>query len=819
LLLAAGSVYVFKDKIIGASITEINKYLNTKVDINPEIDLSIFDKFPQVAIGFKDVKIYESTPGSKNLLGKADRLFLTFDFWNILEGRYIINKLYLENGEFNLRVYKDGENNYTILKKDSTRTGKGNGGLDLTDVNIRNVLVKYRNESNEQYYEVLSHELRAEFAMRDDRYLIKLTGPQLINTIQIHGGEYFKGKEIMISSDLEYDDNEKKLTILPTTVSVEKSDFKVEGMYAYKEVNLVDIKIGNSKGDIHTLLSLIPKKFYEKFSSYRSEGDIYFNAFIKGRISETENASVEVMFGCKKASFYHPDLHKKITDANFSGIFSNGEKRNNSTTSLKLENIRFDFDERMIQGNFLYRNLENPYVAFDLTGTVNANSLLGFYKIPAIKSAAGIIDFDIEFKGALDDLKTREGHNRIETVGEISIKDLSCVPEEGSYKLEKANGTFLFNKNDIAITDFTTTIGRSDFNVNGMLKNLIGAMLLENGRMLADLQVQCKRVDVEELLSFRTSSEEEESEDVEAKPKGKFPFLEKYIIAVDVDINEIVYKNVRMNRFRGSLSFDQPLMKAENLSFRIADGELKLTSLVNFESSQKIETTIRAGLSGIKIDSLFYMFDNFGQDFITSHNLKGEFMGNVDMAFNWRETGEINTSSIVANIDGSILKGELNDFEPMQNLSRFIEAKELEHIVFSELKNKVFIENKKISFPEMQIISNVSDISISGTHTFDNFMDYKLSIPLKNLKKPKVDKDASFGAIEEDNKKGSTLFLTIKGTADDYKIGYDTKRTKTKIQEDLKKEKQEFKNIFKKKEEDVQQTVKPKQDEFFDFDD
>jgi hypothetical protein len=212
------------------------------------------------------------------------------------------------------------------------------------------------------------------------------------------------------------------------------------------------------------------------------------------------------------------------------------------------------------------------------------------------------------------------------------------------------------------------------------------------------------------------------------------------------------------------------------------------------------------------------MFDNFGQNFITHKNLKGEFTGQVEMAFNWNKQGEIDTKSLVANIDGSILKGELNDFEPMQNLSRFIQAKELEHIIFSELKNKVFIENRKISFPEMQIVSNVSDIAFSGTHSFDNEMDYKLCVPLKNLKKPKVDKDAAFGAIEEDNKRGSTLFLTIKGTADNYKIAYDTKRTKAKIQEDLKKEKQEFKNLFKKKEEQVQQTVKPNTQEFFDFD-
>lgn len=286
---------------------------------------------------------------------------------------------------------------------------------------------------------------------------------------------------------------------------------------------------------------------------------------------------------------------------------------------------------------------------------------------------------------------------------------------------------------------------------------------------------------------------------------------------IDLDLKSIAYKKVHMEKFNGALSFDQPYLRADNINFSMAGGSLKLNSFTNFDSEQKIETTIRSELKTLNIDSLLFMFDNFGQNFITYKNLKGEFSGTVETALNWKSNGEIDQQSIVANIDGQVLKGELNEFEPMQNLARFIDAEELAHIKFSEIKNKVFIENRKISFPEMQILSNVSDISISGTHTFDNEMDYKLRIPLKNLKRPKVDKDASFGAIEEDLRNGSTLFLTIKGKSDSYKIGYDTKRTKGKIQENLQKEKKELKELFKKKEEDIKPTVKPNQEEFFDW--
>jgi hypothetical protein len=815
LIVATGLVYIFKDRIIRASITEINKHLNTKVDPDPKIELSLFDKFPQVALGFKNVKIYESTPGSTNLLGKVNELYLTFNFWNIVDGKYVINKVYLENGNFNLRVYKNGENNYTILKKDTTSKGTGNSGIDLSEIYIKNILVSYLNESNEQYYQVQSHELKAGFSVRNNKYFIQLSGPQLVKTIKIHDSEYFKEKEIFITSDMEYDDTEKKFTVLPTFIKVEQSEFKVVGNYAFKDTNIVDIKIDNDKGDIQTLLSLIPKKYYERFSSYKSEGKIYFHATVKGIITDTKNAAVNVKFGFKETSFYHPDLKKKILDANLYGSFTNGERRDAISSELRLENIRFDFDEKMVQGNFLYRNFNDPYIAFDMTGTVNTKSVLDFYEIPEIQSATGIVDFDIDFKGKLNDLKSREGHGRIETTGEITFKDLNCVPKDKNFKLDKLNGTLIFNKNDIAISDFTAKVGKSDFRINGLLKNLFGALLLENGRLLADVEIQSNLLDVEELLSYQTTKAGNNPE--HPTKKEKFPFLEKYILRVNVDLKKILYKKVHMNNFRGSMNFEQPFMKTDNVVFEIAGGEIKINSLLNFESEDKIETTIRTNLKAINIDSLFFMFDNFGQNFITYKNLRGEFSGTVETALNWNRKGEINTKSIVASIDGSILNGELNEFEPMQNLARYINAQELARIRFSEIKNKVFIENRKISFPEMQILSNVSDISISGTHTFDNEMDYKLAVPLKNLKKPKIDKDAAFGAIEEDTKKGSTLFLTIKGNANDYKIAYDTRRTKTKIKEDLKKEKKEFLKIFKKKEEEVQQIVTPKPQEFFDF--
>jgi hypothetical protein len=152
----------------------------------------------------------------------------------------------------------------------------------------------------------------------------------------------------------------------------------------------------------------------------------------------------------------------------------------------------------------------------------------------------------------------------------------------------------------------------------------------------------------------------------------------------------------------------------------------------------------------------------------------------------------------------------------MQKLSKFINEQELANIRFSEMKNNIRISNRTVYIPEMEIRSNVSNISVRGTHTFDQVMDYRLKIPTYNLSRKRA-----VALIDEE--KTSNLFLSIKGTADDYKIAYDQEAVKEKIKEDIKAEKQELKSLFKgkKAQPDASETSKKKpaeaKEEFFDW--
>src|SRR5690606_22496498 len=117
--------------------------------------------------------------------------------------------------------------------------------------------------------------------------------------------------------------------------------------------------------------------------------------------------------------------------------------------------------------------------------------------------------------------------------------------------------------------------------------------------------------------------------------------------------------------------------------------------------------------------------------------------------------------------------------------------------------------------PQMRVRSNVTDIDISGTHRFDQRIEYRVATPLLRRK---IDDPEALLAVEDDPRTGPRLFLKITGTTDDYKVQYDTEAVRKKIASDLKKEVQELKDAFKSKGKQKEKELELSKDDYFDWD-
>jgi hypothetical protein len=146
----------------------------------------------------------------------------------------------------------------------------------------------------------------------------------------------------------------------------------------------------------------------------------------------------------------------------------------------------------------------------------------------------------------------------------------------------------------------------------------------------------------------------------------------------------------------------------------------------------------------------------------------------------------------------TIENGELNNFEPMLALSKYVKGADFKNIKFSTLKNTIEIKNRAIVIPTMEIKSSVMDLTLSGTHTFDNIVDYHFQLYLSQILGKKVkDMNTEFGTIDDDGLGRIRIYLSMKGPVSSPKITYDKKGFEQNLEKEIIQEKQNFKSIIK----------------------
>lgn len=277
------------------------------------------------------------------------------------------------------------------------------------------------------------------------------------------------------------------------------------------------------------------------------------------------------------------------------------------------------------------------------------------------------------------------------------------------------------------------------------------------------------------------------------------------------------YKKFHPSQITGNLLIKNQMAVARNINFNAMGGSLSLDGIADAKNNKAIDVMSSFKVKGIEVDSAFYVFDNFLQTFIQDKHLKGQAFADVELEMTLNEKLKLFQETLKANISTTIKNGELNNFEPLHKLDRYLDDSGLNRLRFADLKNDIHIENKTIYIPQMEVSSNVTNLQISGTHTFDQFINYRVIAPIRSKKK--IDPDEAFGAIEDDNTGQTKIFLKIVGTTDNYRIVYDKDAVKKKIVSDLKKEVIELKDAFKLKGKKKKKELELEADEYFEWSD
>ncbi len=832
--LFAGWLYLNTDTIKNAIIGKLNQHLDAPVAVK-QIELGWWEHFPHISLTFRQVVIMGSGRHGRDTLARAESIYFTLNAWHAFQGKYELKTAGMEEARIRMVNYPDGSHNWDILKKDTSRkSASGKPGQDpaFAIKVFKGKAIRYIYQDSGRsgtYFAMRTDKLKAAFAYQHKTTAVDLALEGYLKDLSSNGSAILQELPVALSTGLTIS-KEKGIQVAPSKIDLGKAGFEAQGNISITQTGNYDFTIEGRQTTLAHLGVLMPASARKALDSYQSSGQVRFSTRIYKNKARLRYPSIQAKFTCRNAAFRHDSLNLRFSSLNLDGGFTLVEGNTLAGSTLNLSHIGGSLNGQPLSGRLLLQNLNDPTIS----GRLKAVAPLAMFE--ASLRQAGLVAPQGTIAADINILPSNFGKNqKIAATGTLDLRDLGFDAGAKRLAFRGWQGRLDISQGAVSAEGLSGRIGRSDFRVDGHFENLLGYLRGIKPQLGVEASITCGLIDLDELLGGNSAPTAIPVSTSSTKKANVIEEEYRFTIAQHLRLNASIhaglvrFRRAHVRNFQGNITVADKVLGLEGITFHLGGGRAAIDGTLDARTAGSIANRYRFQLSGIRIDSALYALENFDQGYLRSDNIRGRVDARGTLSFQMSDRLDVDSRTAEAETDIEITQGALTNFEPLQAMAKYIESKELENLQFSDLKNHLTVRSRTVTIPEMEIRSNAANLVVAGYHSFDQEMQYRIRVPLKNVRmKSGLFKTAEGSAFE------GNLFLLLSGTPGNIKVSIDKKATGEKIGQDLKEGKKRFLDIFKKKDKEPWETKdgkrvdeldpkkeekkdeKPKE-EFFDF--
>ncbi|MFN8207350.1 MAG: AsmA-like C-terminal region-containing protein [Bacteroidales bacterium] len=784
---------IMEKDVTNLVVNELNKNLLTSIQAS-NVRFSFLRKFPKASIEFRDVVAMSPKgfnrsefKGQGDTLFRAGRIFLEFNLRDLIRQKYRVQNIQAVNGKAWILTSSDNTNNY-IFWKSPEKLDSSNFSLEMQNVRLNGMQVIYDLRPASFSLQAKLEKFLVKGSFSSDQVTLHITGTTHVQSLKNNKTVWIEEKKGEISLNLE---------ILNRHYTFDDLHFKAKGIelsgggsYDAAPAEKIDLVMTCPEVELALLGEYLPGEYQKYIRDYTMLGKTGFTFKITGNPAD---ASIRVAFTARNAGFSYPG-RPRFENIRAKGTYDDPAGRSDTNSVLDIS----EFSTRAGGGDFSGRikvfHPGFPHLRFAIDFDAPLTSLQQLTIADSIYGLKGDAKGSLTGEGSLTSFSDFRAQNLAdwEFSGAAKIYNGYIEDRSNLLRFEKAEGKIYLGEN-LHLEDFSFLTGGNAYRLNVEIADIIKWLVLK-GQLL---KIRGNVYSPGLTFSFPERGKTTGTE----PPAIPFIFPDSLYLDLDVAAGSLSVGRLQARKISGSLSYQPTMFTIHSMNLETMQGSLTGGAVLLQRFNKDILFRTQTRLDKIDINKLFYTFYNFGQNELTDKHLKGSLTGNISMQAEWDKYLRVKEESILAETALEIDNGELIQFEPMKGLSNFIELTELEHIYFSKLKNEIFIRNRTITIPGMDINSSAFNLRISGTHTFDNAFTYNVQVSMSEVLAGKARKarkeNQEFGIVEPDDSHRTSLFLVISGTFDDYKVNYDARSAVKNIKTSLSREKTTLRNIFR----------------------
>ena len=770
LLLIIANIYVRtnKQKLVDIVNTNINKNISGKFELQ-EIDLSTFSHFPNIAVDLHNIQVTDSVY-HKPLL-QCQLLSFRFSIFKLWDIQHQLAKLVIEHGSVMFFTDSSGYRNTSMFTMNQ-KSSEPRGSFIVHRIEMKDVRFRMDDAPKAKHYDLEFQELTANVNGEDSVTEIEVDQKTIIHALTFNTarGSYLENQTVEGSLDLRFNTATKILLCDKNEIAINGQQYIISARFLFSGEPRFHIDATTKSLPYEKGRALVTPKLKNTLGNIHLESPLDVHASIDGLLKFRSIPLVNLSWETEKNELSAGPVTFK--DCSFKGTFVNQIAdtlpRTDEFSRVVLKTFSGNWSGLQLEGkNIIVTNLLKPYAEFDLKSNASLSQLENLFASDQIQFLDGTADVALLYSGPL----AADPASLKNLTAQLRIKDgkMQYVPK--NILIEKCSGEVTIGENKLLFKDFQFDVLHTHININVSGSNISALSENEAGKAAVEFNLYSPYLHFDEILKLLAS---EEKNNVQKSKRPAIP-VARGINALFTNLNfriNLAADTLSKGAFYGRklsarLLFQKDHWTFENISMQHAGGFVRVAgSLIKNSSSQATATT-NIQLQQVNIQQVFKEFNNFGQDGITSQNLRGSLTATVQLSMQlYKRNGSFIVGSRNGYVDFSLKNGAIVNHKSLEQIKvLFLKDRDMSNVRFAELKDRIDVYPSYVYINRMEIQSTAVTMFVEGEYDFlKKNTDILIQVPISNMKKRDKDYTAKNKGVNA--KTGASVLIRGKNGAD-----------------------------------------------------
>ena len=712
----------------------INENLNAKVEFN-DVSLSFFRSFPQAHVNVKDLVITNFEPFKDETFATAKDISFTMSVKELLkkasEDPIVVNAININEALLTLKTDKYGNNNYDITKEKENASASDNSfAFNIEDYQIKNSAFTYIDEGSNNLIHVteLNHEGHGTFSAETSELN---TQSEANVSITLDSTNYLSSNPIKLDALLDLDLENETYTFKENKGFINELPLEFQGYVKQLENGQeIDISFENPESDFKSFLAIIPKTYSKNIENVQTTGDFKIKGLIKGINSEETIPNLDISISSNNATFKYPDLPKRVSNISIDTHIKN-ETGKTDDTYIDIKTLDFKIDEDIFKSSATLKNIaDNILVNAHIDGGLNLANISKVYPIEMDTPLTGVLRGKVNSSFDMKAIETNAYH-RIKNTGSANITDFVVSSDAIANPVHISSVNMTFNSGNVSLNSFKAKTGVSDIKASGTIKNLLGFLLSDN-TLKGNFNMTSNQLNLNDFMVEKEQTESTET--VSSSEQIKIPAFLQCIVNAKADT--VLYDDLTLNNVSGTIYIQDQQASLENLKSSLFEGALALDGDVTTKTDTP-SFNLNLNAKNFDIAKSFKGLDLLKNLAPIARVLQGKLNTKINLTGNLNNDFSVNLNSVSGNALAQLLASRFdsNQANLLTKLEGALNFIDFDNLNLDDIKTKLEFSDGQVAVQPFNLMYNDIVIEISGTHSFDNKMNYNavFNVPAKYL--------------------------------------------------------------------------------------